>query len=451
MNTDELIKGLNAICADVEINETKLEEISRRDFYSEYLHKKFQKKFKYLAVLKPQNHEELRSIIMFANEKRIPIFPKGSGNSLSGQLIPEKEGLLLDLSNLNKIQKINLADRNVILECGVKLKDLIEVLKKDGFYFPPSFNNYKNITIGGLIGNNVSNTYRYYTSDYILGLEILLTSGETIKTGSKTLKNVSGYNTTSLFVGSEGSLGIILKAIIKIDPIPKKLRTLLFKTTNINPLINWFKENWYQQELNHVKIIQENFDKSSSFLLIVETNDQNVENLKNSLKDLEFIQTLGIQEYSNYQEEIYSEIFINFEKEKPLVFGFRTKLKNADLFLLKIKEMTNQSNLKIKLDISIINQNMFFILVFYYDSIESMENIIKIRAELIKIINDLGDGLIPDFGFGIWNQNSINSLSKLNFSFIEKIKSAFDPNNILNPKIKNSEEIRDILHLIGDK
>ncbi|NHI91402.1 MAG: FAD-binding protein [Candidatus Lokiarchaeota archaeon] len=448
MNSQQLIKDLEAICSDFEIDPNVLKKSMNLEFFSEYISQVSTDKFQYDAILKPKDYSEIKKIIQYANEKEIPIIPKGGGNSLAGQLFPSNGGFLLDLSKFNKIEEINFADRYAIVECGVTIEQLIPLLMKNGFYFPPSFNNYKKLTIGGLIGNNVSNSYRFYTSNYILGLEIILSNGDIINTGSKTLKNVSGYNISSLFIGSEGSLGVVLKAILKIDPIPTNLRIIMLDSPQITTLIDWFQDNWKEQEINYIKIIQENLKEKHTYQLIIETIDQKIENLKTKLTNLQLLKTFEIYSYSDFQENIYSNTFKELIKEKPLIFGFKTFIGNTNKFLIEIEKYIDTFQLNLKLDITIINQTSYFVLIISHHTIDDMKKIIKMRLKLLDTIKTLGDGLIPDFGLSLWNQMLFDDDQKLQHNYKDQIKSVFDPKNILNPKNYSSKETKILVDLI---
>ena len=439
---------LEKLCSNVETNGAILANQSRSDFFSEYLSQKSEFKWKYQAILSPKDVSELKNIVEYANKKGFSLVPKGGGNSLAGQLFPLNGGFLLDLSNLNQILQVNIPDRYAIVECGVSLEKLIPALKEQGFYFPPSFNNYKKLTIGGIIGNNVSNTYRYYASDYILGLEVMLATGEIIKTGSKTLKNVSGYNTTSLFIGSEGSLGIVLNATIKLDPIPQNIKILLLESPEITSLIGWFENNWHIQEINYIKIISYGLNKKQPYHIIIETSDRNIDNLKENLKNLKVLSAYEIYEYSKFQEEIYSNTFEKFKKDKPLLLGFKTFIGNGIRFLKEIERIIKTYKLDIKLDITIINQAAYFLLIFSHSSLDEMKKIVKASFDLIKIVKVIGDGLIPDFGLNIWTHLLLDQDTPELFKYKDKIKSAFDPKNILNPKNYKSVETLKLIELI---
>ena len=440
----DLKTDLDKICSNVQMETEILERESNIDFFSEYLSHFSQFKNRYKAILRPENISELEEIVEYANKHKLSLIPKSGGNSFAGQLYPINDDLLLNLSNFNKIVEINIADRYAIVECGVTLEQILPELSKNKFYFPPSFNNSKKLTMGGLIGNNISNTYRYYTCDYILGLEVMLANGEIIKTGSRTLKNVSGYNTTSMFVGSEGSLGIILKAVIKIDPIPSNPKVLTVEISQPETQMNWLNDICLDRELNFIEILNE----KHVVHLVLETTEQFVATFNEEFKGLKINSTFGVQEYSEIQEKIKTNIINEIRTNKTLIFGFKSNIRKIHETLNIIEKIKQTFQLNLKFNLTIVNQNVYFVLLFSHKSLDEMKNIIKARLELINFIKSSALGLIPDFGLGIWNQVKLDQDIQTIKNYKDEIKSVFDTNQILNTKNVQSEKIQRLLQLI---
>lgn len=176
-------------------------------------------------VLRPGSIEEVQEIMKIANKNCVPVTPRGSGTSLSGNAVPIDGGIVLDMKRMNKIKEIRIEDLYCKVEPGVINDDLNLELKKYNFFFPPTPASGKVCTIGGMIGNNASGMRagKYgATRDSILGLKVVLANGELIDVGTNTMKDASGYQLARLFVGSEGTLGVIVEATIKIIPLPRK-------------------------------------------------------------------------------------------------------------------------------------------------------------------------------------------------------------------------------------
>ena len=174
--------------------------------------------------------QQVSEILKIANKEKIPIVPRGAGTGLSGMAVPIKGGIVLDLSRMNKIVEISIQDRLAIVQPGVVYAELENALSPYGFFFPPDPASGKVSTLGGNVATNAGGLKgaKYGTTrDYVLGLQVVLPDGRVMRTGSKTMKSVSGYDLTRLFVGSEGTLGVVTEIILKINPRPTVTSTAL--------------------------------------------------------------------------------------------------------------------------------------------------------------------------------------------------------------------------------
>jgi len=173
------------------------------------------------AVLWPGNTEEVRRIVSYAFERRIPVTPWGAGSSLEGNPIPVQGGIVLDLQQMNRILAVRPEDFQADVEAGVVYKELNRVLEKEGLFFPPDPGAAA--TIGGMIGNNASGirSVKYgATRDYVMRLTVVLPEGQIIETGSRSRKCSSGYDLCRLLTGAEGTLGIVTEATLKLAGLP---------------------------------------------------------------------------------------------------------------------------------------------------------------------------------------------------------------------------------------
>ncbi|MEE8359049.1 MAG: FAD-binding oxidoreductase [Candidatus Hydrothermarchaeales archaeon] len=190
-----------------------------------------------LCVARPACKEEIVEIVKFANENKVPIIPRGAGTNPCGEVVGR--AIILDLTRMNKIKEINPKDMYVVLEPGVVLDELNAVLKEKGFFFPPDPASSRVCTLGGMVSNNSSGLHavKYGTTkDYVLALEVVMPDGSVINTGSRAVKSASGYDLISLFVGSEGTLGIFSEITLRILPLPEYSETILFALKNLREL-----------------------------------------------------------------------------------------------------------------------------------------------------------------------------------------------------------------------
>ncbi|WP_191559550.1 FAD-binding oxidoreductase [Metabacillus idriensis] len=181
-------------------------------------------------VLQPTSTEEVVGIVKLANEYMIPIYPRGTGTSLSGGPLPVHGGIVLDFSRWNQKLVIEPEDTIAIVSPGVITADIDREAKDYGLMYPPDPSSSHVSTIGGNLAENAGGPrgLKYgVTKDYVLGLEVVTPEGEIIRTGGRTIKNVTGYDLTKLIVGSEGTLGIITEATLQLVPRPHSSQTIM--------------------------------------------------------------------------------------------------------------------------------------------------------------------------------------------------------------------------------
>jgi glycolate oxidase len=175
-------------------------------------------------VIKPENAQQISAILKICNQYRIPVTPRGGGTGLSGGALPHLGGVVLSIERLNKIIQIDERNLQVTTEPGVITQVLQEAVMAKGLFYPPDPSSRGTCMIGGNIAENSGGpkAVKYgVVKDYVLNLEVVLPSGEIIWTGANVLKNSTGYNLTQLLVGSEGTLGIVTKIVLKLIPHPK--------------------------------------------------------------------------------------------------------------------------------------------------------------------------------------------------------------------------------------
>ncbi|WP_153462985.1 glycolate oxidase subunit GlcD [Sediminibacillus terrae] len=182
------------------------------------------------AIVSPRSASEVAQVVKWCNEQEIPVVPRGSGTNLSAGTTPLQGGIVLLMKHLDKILEIDEENLTVTAQPGVNTLELMEAVEAKGLFYPPDPSSMKISQIGGNINENSGGLrgLKYgVTRDYVLGLEVVLPNGEKIRTGGKLAKDVAGYDLTRLFVGSEGTLGIITEATLKLIPMPETKKTVL--------------------------------------------------------------------------------------------------------------------------------------------------------------------------------------------------------------------------------
>jgi len=181
------------------------------------------------AVVRPRSSREISEILKLANRERFPVVPRGAGTGMSGGSVPVQGGVVLSLERMNNILEIDEQDFIAVVEPGVITGDLQREVESRGLFYPPDPASNKFCTLGGNVAECAGGlrAVKYgVTKDYVLGLEVVLPTGEIITTGARTVKSVAGYDLTKLIVGSEGTLGIATRITLKLLPLPETVRTL---------------------------------------------------------------------------------------------------------------------------------------------------------------------------------------------------------------------------------
>jgi glycolate oxidase len=180
-----------------------------------------------LAVL-PESTEEVAAVVAIAAERRVPVVPRGMASGLAAASIPFSGGIALSLTRMNRVLELDEVNRTVRVEAGIITADLQAYVEARGLFYPPDPSSNKHSTIGGNIACNAGGPrcLKYgVTGDYVMGLTVVLPDGRVLQTGGKAIKNVVGYDLTSLFVGSEGTLGVITEALLRLVALPRFANT----------------------------------------------------------------------------------------------------------------------------------------------------------------------------------------------------------------------------------
>jgi glycolate oxidase len=182
------------------------------------------------VVVLPKSTEEVQQIVNLARENKIALYPRGSGTNLSGGTIPLKKGIVISLQRMNRIVEVDAENLTATVEPGVIIQDLNNAVAKFGLIYPPDPGTVTTATMGGSVAENSGGLrgLKYgVTTHYIMGMEVVLANGEKVRFGGKTVKNVTAFDFSNLFIGSEGTLGITTQIICKLVPGPKYRRAML--------------------------------------------------------------------------------------------------------------------------------------------------------------------------------------------------------------------------------
>lgn len=189
------------------------------------------------AVIAPRNTNEVAEVLKVCNTHHIPVYVRGSGTNLCAGTCPLEGSIVLIFRHMNNILEIDEENLTITVQAGVITLDIIKAVEEKGLFYPPDPSSMKISTIGGNINENSGGLrgLKYgVTRDYVMGLELVLPNGDVIRTGGKLAKDVAGYDLTRLFIGSEGTLGVVTEAILKLVPMPETKKTMLALYEDIN-------------------------------------------------------------------------------------------------------------------------------------------------------------------------------------------------------------------------
>jgi glycolate oxidase len=182
------------------------------------------------VVVRPANTEQVREIVLLARKTHVPIVPRGGGTGLSGGALATRGGIVLSLERMNRLIEIDEQNLFAVVEPGLITQHFEEAVEARGLFYPPDPASRGSCTIGGNVAENAGGprALKYgVTKDYVCGLKAITADGDLVSFGGKLLKDVAGYNMVQLFVGSEGTLGVITEITLRLIPLPRFRRTLL--------------------------------------------------------------------------------------------------------------------------------------------------------------------------------------------------------------------------------
>ncbi len=415
------------------------------------------------VVIKPRTAHEISEILKICNSYLIPVTPRGAGTGLSGGALPHLGGVLISTERMNSILKIDEKNLQVITEPGVITEVLQDSVKERGLFYPPDPSSRGSCFIGGNISENSGGpkAVKYgVVKDYVLNLEVVLPTGEIIWTGANVLKNSTGYNLTQLIVGSEGTLGIVTKIVLKLIPFPKfdLLMLVPFKSVEkaSEAVSAIFRAGYTPSALELVEIdalkIVSKFVESTAVPitddiaahLIIEVDGNHLETL---MMEMEAIAELLLQYDCG---EIY---FADDSVQKAELWKLRRRVAEA----VKINGFTIEEDTVVpRAELPALIKGVKALGIQYgFKAVcyghagdgnlhirikkEGTENsqddpeIIKSLRALFLLVKDLGGTVSGEHGIGLVQKSFMDIVfSEKQLDLMRGIKKVFDPNNILN-------------------
>jgi glycolate oxidase len=416
------------------------------------------------VIVKPKTPQEISALLKICNQHLIPVTPRGAGTGLTGGALPNFGGLVISMERFNSILEIDERNLQVTSEPGVITEVLQNAVKEKGLFYPPDPASKGSCYIGGNISENSGGpkAVKYgVVKDYVLNLEVVLPTGEIIWTGSNVLKNATGYNITQLIVGSEGTLGIVTKIVLRLIPHPKFDLLMLAPFNSLEKASEAVSAIFRAgiipsamelMEIDAITLAAKMLDSTAISLteglaahLIIEVDGNNLDVLMNEMESISEV-------LSNFEVgELY---FADDAQQKNELWKIRRKANEASVaagYTIEEDTVVPRAELPqlIKGVKALGEANGFKVVCYGHagdgnlhirinhptikKSFESdeMKNILTSLFELVK---KLGGTISGEHGIGLIQKSYMPVMfDKVTLQLMIGIKKTFDPNNILNP------------------
>ena len=411
-------------------------------------------------VVRPATAEEISKIVMLANEYLIPVIPRGSGSGFVGGSTPVSGGIVLILTRMSKIIYVDEDNLTAEVEPGVITQKLQQEVEKSGLFYPPDPASLKFSTIGGNVAVNSGGprAIKYgVTKDYILGLEAVLPTGEIVHTGVKTVKGVVGYDLTRLLIGSEGTLGIITKILLKLLPKPKKVRTALAVFPEVDDAARAVTEIIRSKiipatlefmDCTAMQCVEDYLEvglpkKAGAMLLIEVDGDDDV--VDKEIKQIDLLcnkcNTVQILIAADDQEQ--RKLWTARRAISPALGRLKPTKINEDIVVPRTKVPSIIKRIRKiaeDLNLTIINfghagdGNIHVNIMTDKEDKDEYERAEKAVKEIFSAVLDLEGTISGEHGVGLTKSPYIRmEIEPVALRKMQEIKKIFDPNNIMNP------------------
>lgn len=457
MLTNTLIKELNKALP----KENILSEIEERYVYSvDASNNPYTKSTLPDAVVFVETIEQVQKVVKIAGEQMIPVICRGAGTNTVGACVATHGGIILNFSKMNKIIEINPENMTAKVQPGVVVGDFQREVENLGLFYPPDPSNLKVSTIGGSIAQNSAGArcFKYgSTKDYIIDMLVVTANGELIRTGSNTIKNATGYNLGSLFIGSEGTLGIVVEATIKLIPKPETTQVIMAyfdKVENsiiaVNKIIEKqvFPATIDFMDKNAIQTVEQFYptgllcDKDAALIIEIDGFKSNISEQRETIcKILRENNAANIQ-YSTTKEE--SD---NIWSARRSSMAACTKLKpnvttddiivprnNLAKLVKGIQDICKRHKLTVCMVGHVGDGSVHPQIPIDYNDNEEYKHYKIAKSEIYQLTVKLGGIISGEHGIGLEKKAYISKVVEGGaLDYMRLIKKTFDPKNILNP------------------
>jgi len=416
------------------------------------------------VVLQPETVEQVSTVMKYCNERLIPVTPRGAGTGLSGGALPVAAGVVLDMRRFNKILHLDKRNLQVTVEPGVITQVLQEYVKAEGLFYPPDPASKGSCFIGGNISENSGGpkAVKYgVVKDYVLNLEIVLPNGEMIWTGANVLKNATGYNLTQLIVGSEGTLGVITKIVLRLIPAVKHDLLLLVPFHSavqaceaVNAIflagytpsgLEFMERDALEWSMRYAGATGVTLSDDVQAHLLIEVDGNHLDQLYTEIEAIsEIVQAFDIGEI----------LFAESHEQKQMLWNLRRKVgeavKSNSIYKEEDTVVPRAELPELLRIIKEIGKEYGFQSVCYGHAGDGNLHVNIVKADmsdedwktklpqgiraLFKEVVRMGGTISGEHGIGLVQKQYMDiAFNKVQMQLMKDIKKVFDPNGILNP------------------
>ncbi|MCC6062922.1 MAG: FAD-binding protein [Thermocrinis sp.] len=411
------------------------------------------------AVVFPTSQEDVQKLVKVCYEEEIPIFPRGAGSGLTGGAVPTLEkGVVVSFERMNRFQ-IDVDNATAVVEPGVITYEFQQEVERFGLFYPPDPSSFKYSTIGGNIAENAGGPrcLKYgVTREYVLGLTAVIKEGEVIKTGNPVIKDVAGYDITKLFVGSEGTLGLITSAVLKLIPKPKARGTALILFNNLEDVgrvvtkimtSGIFPSALEFMDRDAIRAVEEfkpvGLPKDVSALLLVEV-DGSPQSVKEDIKAVEELaKAMGLEVKVAEDEESAEKLWTARKSLGPALGNLRTGKINEDVVVPRVylseairdyRKVAEKYGLLMVIFGHIGDGNLHVNLLYDKKNKEEEERAERAVDEIFEITLRYNGSITGEHGVGLTKRKFLEyQFGPVGMEILRGIKKVFDPKNLFNP------------------
>ena len=410
------------------------------------------------AVVFPETNEEVSKILQLCNEHKVPVVPFGTGTSLEGHVVGNENGITISLEKMNKVLSVNASDFDCRVQANVTRKQLNEYLREDGVFFP--IDPGADASLGGMAATSASGTMavKYGTMRTVVsGLTVVLPNGDIIKTGARAKKTSAGYNLTNLFIGSEGTLGIITEVQLRLSPIPESTMSAVCYFPNLDSAV------LTSQEIIQYGVSIARIELLNKEQMEISIKYSKLENIKPS--PTLFFEFHGSEDSNNEAIKIVEELSKNnggsdfkwaesIEERNKLwkarhdvyysvkALGKNMKVYSTDVCVpvSKLVECISWAEKEVKNKgliapmVGHVGDGNFHSIILYDPKDEKKQKLIREYSDkLIEKALELEGTITGEHGIGLQKKAYLLKEHRDNLPVMKSIKRSLDKNNIMNP------------------